>query len=163
MKKQIRKKKEKKKLPFDLDSIDLNDFIKLLPEAFFIFYMVWFSYTILSNPSKNELYQKYLKKSLIQGRKYLDNYFPGFLSNNKNKFDYDVLIVKTKEIISCLGGLYFIGVLVLFLFTSKKRKIFLFIILLLDLLLIHNLIYYKNENLFDIILIIIYIIILLYV
>ena len=163
MKKQIRKKKEKKKLPFDLDKINLDDIIKLLPEALFIFYMVWCSYTILANTTKNELYQKYLKKSLIEGRKYLDNYFPGFLSNNKNKFDYDILIVKTKEIISCLGGLYFLGVLVLFLFTSKKRKIFLFIILLLDLLLIHNLIYYKNENLFDIILIIIYIIILLYV
>ncbi len=125
--------------------------------------MVWFSYSILANSTKNELYQKYLKKTLIEGRKILDNHFPGFLSNYKNKFDYDVLIVKTKEIITCLGGLYFLGVLVLFLFTSKKRKIFLFIILLLDLSLIHNLIYYKNENLFDIILIIIYIIILIYV
>ena len=125
MKKQIRKKKEKKKLPFDLDKINLDDIIKLLPEALFIFYMVWFSYTILANSNKNELYQKYFKKTLIEGRKYLDNYFPGFLSNYKNKFDYDVLIVKTKEIITCLGGLYFLGVLVLFLFTSKKRKIFL--------------------------------------
>ncbi len=164
MKKQIRKKKEKKKLSLDfLDSFNLNDFIKGLPEAFFIFYMVWFSYTIISNSFRNELYQKYMKKSLIQGRKYIDNYFPGFLSNNKNKFDYDVLIVKTKEIITCFGGLYLLGVLMLFLFSSKKRKILLFISLLLDLLFIHNLIYYKNENLFDIILIIVYIIILIYV
>ena len=161
MKKQIRKKKEKKKLPFDLDKIDLNEFIRLVPEALFIFYMVWFSYSLISNPTKNELYQKYMKKSLIQGREYLNYYFPKFLSNNK--FKYEVLIVKTKEIISCLGGLYLLGDLMLFLFTSKRRKIFLFIVFLLDLSLVHNLIYYKNENLFDIILIIVYMIILFYI
>ena len=163
MKKHIRKKRDKKKSPFDLDLKDINEYIKQVPEVIFLLFMIWFGYSIISNPSKNELYQKYLKKSLIQGRKYIDNYFPGFLSNNKNKFDYDVLIVKTKEIITCFGGLYLLGVLMLFLFSSKKRKILLFISLLLDLLFIHNLIYYKNENLFDIILIIVYIIILIYV
>ena len=91
------------------------------------------------------------------------NYYFSYYDYIKNKFDYDVLIVKTKEIITCFGGLYLLGVLMLFLFSSKKRKILLFISLLLDLLFIHNLIYYKNENLFDIILIIVYMIILFYI
>ena len=163
MKKQVRKKKDKKKSPFDLDLKDLNEYLKQVPEVIFLIFMIWFGYSIISNPSKNILYQKYLKKSLIQGRKYIDNYFPGFLSSEQifNKFDYDVLFVKTKEIITCLGGLYLSGALMLLIFTSKGRKILLFISLLLDLSLIHNLIYYRNANLFDIILIIVYLIILL--
>ena len=163
MKKQVRKKRDKKKSPFDLDLKDLNEYIKQVPEVIFLIFMIWFGYSIISNPSKNELYQKYLKKSLIQGRKYIDNYFPGFLSSEQifNKFDYDVLFVKTKEIITCLGGLYLSGALLLLIFNSKGRKILLFISLLLDLSLIHNLIYYRNENLFDIILIIVYLIILI--
>ena len=163
MKKQIRKKRDKKKSPFDLDLKDLKEYIKQVPEVIFLIFMIWFGYSTISNPSKNELYQKYLKKSLIQGRKYIDNYFPGFLSSEQifNKFDYDVLFVKTKEIITCLGGLYLSGALLLLIFNSKGRKILLFISLLLDLSLIHNLIYYRNENLFDIILIIVYLIILI--
>ena len=163
MKKQVRKKKDKKKSPFDLDIKDLNEYLKQVPEVIFLIFMIWFGYSIISNPSKNILYQKYLKKSLIQGRKYIDNYFPGFLSSEQifNKFDYDVLFVKTKEIITCLGGLYLAGALMLLIFTSKGRKIILFISLLLDLSLIHNLIYYRNERLFDIIVIIFYLIILL--
>ena len=163
MKKQVRKKRDKKKSPFDLDLKDLKEYIKQVPEVIFLIFMIWFGYSIISNPSKNELYQKYLKKSLIQGRKYIDNYFPGFLSSEQifNKFDYDVLFVKTKEIITCLGGLYLSGALLLLIFNSKGRKILLFISLLLDLSLIHNLIYYRNERLFDIILIIFYLIILL--
>ena len=163
MKKQVRKKRDKKKSPFDLDLKDLKEYIKQVPEVIFLIFMIWFGYSIISNPSKNELYQKYLKKSLIQGRKYIDNYFPGFLSSEQifNKFDYDVLFVKTKEIITCLGGLYLSGALLLLIFNSKGRKILLFISLLLDLSLIHNLIYYRNENLFDIILIIVYLIILI--
>ena len=163
MKKQVRKKKDKKKSPFDLDVKDLKEYLKQVPEVIFLIFMIWFGYSIISNPSKNELYQKYLKKSLIQGRKYIDNYFPGFLSSEQifNKFDYDVLFVKTKEIITCLGGIYLAGALMLLIFTSKWRKIILFISLLLDLSLVHNLIYYRNEKLFDIILIIFYLIILL--
>lgn len=163
MKKQVRKKKDKKKSPFDLDVKDLKEYLKQVPEVIFLIFMIWFGYSIISNPSKNELYQKYLKKSLIQGRKYIDNYFPGFLSSEQifNKFDYDVLFVKTKEIITCLGGIYLAGALMLLIFTSKWRKVILFISLLLDLSLVHNLIYYRNERLFDIILIIFYLIILL--
>ena len=163
MKKQVRKKKDKKKSPFDLDVKDLKEYLKQVPEVIFLIFMIWFGYSIISNPSKNELYQKYLKKSLIQGRKYIDNYFPGFLSSEQifNKFDYDVLFVKTKEIIACLGGIYLVGALMLLIFTSKWRKVILFISLLLDLSLVHNLIYYRNERLFDIILIIFYLIILL--
>ena len=163
MKKQVRKKKDKKKSPFDLDVKDLKEYLKQVPEVIFLIFMIWFGYSIVSNPSKNELYQKYLKKSLIQGRKYIDNYFPGFLSSEQifNKFDYDVLFVKTKEIIACLGGIYLAGALMLLIFTSKWRKVILFISLLLDLSLVHNLIYYRNERLFDIILIIFYLIILL--
>ena len=163
MKKQVRKKKDKKKSPFDLDVKDLKEYLKQVPEVIFLIFMIWFGYSIISNPSKNELYQKYLKKSLIQGRKYIDNYFPGFLSSEQifNKFDYDVLFVKTKEIIACLGGIYLAGALMLLIFTSKWRKVILFISLLLDLSLVHNLIYYRNERLFDIILIIFYLIILL--
>ena len=40
MKKQIRKKKEKKKLPFDLDKINLDDIIKLRGFIHFLYGMV---------------------------------------------------------------------------------------------------------------------------
>ena len=158
MKKQVRKKKDKKKSPFDLDVKDLKEYLKQVPEVIFLIFMIWFGYSIISNPSKNELYQKYLKKSLIQGRKYIDSYLPGFLANENvfNVFDYDVLFIKTREIINCLGGLYMLGGLMLLIFSSGGRKIFLFLSLFLDLIFVHNLICYRDGNLFDIIKIIVY-------
>ena len=69
MKKHIRKKREKKKSPFDLDINDISEYMKQLPEVIYLLYMLWFGYSILSNSTKNEIYQKYLKKSLIQIRK----------------------------------------------------------------------------------------------
>ena len=104
-----------------------------------------------------------MKKSLIQGRKYIDYYFPGFLANEKvfNFFDYDTLFIKTANLVLALAVIYIIGSVCLLFFTSTSRKIIIFISLLLDLTFVHNLIYYRNENLFDIIKIIVYLIILL--
>ena len=163
MKKNLRKRREKKKSAFDFDINDINEYMKQLPEVLFLIFMIWFGYSIFSNESKNLVYQKYLKKSLIQGRKYIDNYFPGFLSNENvfETFDYDLLFVKTKEIITILGWLYIIGALMLLIFSSGGRKIILFLSLLLDLLLVHNLICYRDGKLFDIIKIIVYLIILI--
>ena len=163
MKKNLRKRREKKKSAFDFDINDINEYMKQLPEVLFLIFMIWFGYSIFSNESKNLVYQKYLKKSLIQGRKYIDNYFPGFLSNENvfETFDYDLLFVKTKEIITCLGWLYIIGALMLLIFSSGGRKIILFICLLLDLMLVHNLICYRDGRLFDIIKILVYLIILI--
>ena len=163
MKKNARKRREKKKSLFDLENIDIKEYLKQIPEVFYLIFMLWFGYSILSHPDKNQVYQKYLKKSLIQGRKYIDNYFPGFLSNENvfETFDYDLLFVKTKEIITCLGWLYIIGALMLLIFSSGGRKIILFICLLLDLILVHNLICYRDGKLFDIIKIIVYLIILI--
>ena len=161
--KKLRKRREKKKSAFDFDINDIKEYMKQLPEALFFIFMFWFGYSIFSNQSKNVVYQKYLKKSLIQTRKYIDNYFPGFLSSETvfSKFDYDVLFVKTKELVSILGGLYIAGSLLLLIFTSCARKILLFLTLLLDLSLIHNLIFYRDGKIFEIIKIVVYLIILI--
>ena len=163
MKKHIRKKREKKKSPFDLDINDISEYMKQLPEVIYLLYMLWFGYSILSNSTKNEIYQKYLKKSLIQIRKYIDSYFPGFLASEQifNLFDYDVLFIKTKQIILGLGGLYLVGALMLLIFASGGRKFILFVSLILDLCFVHNLIFYKDGKIFDIILIVVYLIILI--
>ena len=163
MKKHQRKKREKKKSAFDLDINDIGEYLKQLPEVIFLLFMIWFGYSIISYPIKNEVYQKYLKKSLIQGRKYIDYYFPGFLSNEKifNILDYDILLIKTKEMIMCFGWIYIIGALFLLIFSSRMRKTILFISLVLDLCLIHNLIFFRDGKYFDIIKILIYLIILI--
>ena len=163
MKKHMRKKREKKKSAFDLDINDLGEYLKQLPEVIFFMFMIWFGYSIINNPTKNEVYQKYLKKSLIQGRKYIDHYFPGLLSNEKifNILDYDILLIKTKELILCFGWFYIIGALLLLIFTSRMRKFVLLLSLILDLSIIHNLIFFRDGNYFDIIKIIIYLIILI--
>ena len=152
MKKNLRKIREKKKSAFDFDINDINEYMRQLPEVLFLIFMIWFGYSIFSNESKNLVYQKYLKKSLIQGRKYIDNYFPGFLSSEAvfSRFDYDVLFIKTKELISVLGGFYIVGALMLLIFSSSGRKIILFITLLLDLIFVHNLIFYRDGKLFEI-------------
>ena len=163
MKKNLRKRREKKKSAFDFDINDINEYMKQLPEVLFLIFMIWFGYSIFSNESKNLVYQKYLKKSLIQGRKYIDNYFPGFLSSEAvfSRFDYDVLFIKTKELISVLGGFYIVGALMLLIFSSSGRKIILFITLLLDLIFVHNLIFYRDGKIFEIIKIAVYLIILI--
>ena len=163
MKKHMRKKREKKKSAFDLDINDLGEYLKQLPEVIFFMFMIWFGYSIINNPTKNEVYQKYLKKSLIQGRKYIDHYFPGLLSNEKifNILDYDILLIKTKELILCFGWFYIIGALLLLIFTSRMRKFVLLLSLILDLSIIHNLIFFRDGNYFDIIKIVIYLIILI--
>ena len=162
--KKLRKRREKKKSAFDFDIKDINEYLKQLPEVLFLLFMLWFGYSIFSNESKNLVYQKYLKKSLIQARKYIDNYMPGFLSSEAvfSKFDYDVLFVKTKELVSILGGLYIAGALMLLIFSSRARKIILFLTLLLDLALIHNLIFYREGKIFEIIKIVVYLIILIF-
>ena len=161
--KKLRKRREKKKSAFDFDINDIKEYLKQLPEVLFIIFMFWFGYSIFANQSKNLIYQKYLKKSLIQGRKYIDNYIPGFLSSETvySKFDYDLLFVKTKELISILGGLYIAGSLMLLIFSSCARKIILFLTLLLDLALVHNLIFYRDGKIFEIIKIVVYLIILI--
>ena len=162
--KKLRKRREKKKSAFDFDIKDINEYLKQFPEVIFLLFMLWFGYSIFSNQSKNLIYQKYLKKSLIQARKYIDNYMPGFLSSETvfSKFDYDVLFVKTSELITILGGLYIAGALMLLIFASCARKIILFITLLLDLALIHNLIFYRDGKIFEIIKIVVYLIILIF-
>ena len=163
MKKNLRKRREKKKSIFDLEPKDINEYMKQVPEVIFLIFMLWFGYSVIYGETKNPYYQKYLKKSLIQGRKYIDSYLPGFLANENvfNVFDYDVLFIKTREIINCLGGLYILGGLMLLIFSSGGRKIFLFLSLFLDLIFVHNLICYRDGNLFDIIKIIVYLIILI--
>ena len=160
--KKLRKRREKKKSAFDFDIKDINEYLKQLPEVLFLLFMLWFGYSIFSNESKNLVYQKYLKKSLIQGRKYIDFYFPGLLANERvfKIFDYDTLFIKTGILVLTLSICYVIGSVCLLLFTSSSRKIIIFICLLLDLIFVHNLIYYRNENLFDIIKIFVYLIIL---
>ena len=39
MKKQVRKKKDKKKSPFDLDIKDLNEYLKQVPEVIFLIFL----------------------------------------------------------------------------------------------------------------------------
>ena len=157
------KRREKKKSMFDLDAKELNEYLKQVPEVIFLLFMCWFGYSVIYGQTKNAMYQKYLKKSLIQGRKYIDSYFPGFLANENvfNIFDYDVLFIKTKEIINWFGGLYILGASMLLVFSSAGRKILLFLCLLLDLIFVHNLICYRDGNLIDILFIVFYLIVLI--
>ena len=126
--------------------------------------MIYVGVSIYTNPQKNFMYQKYLKKSIIQGRKYIDYYFPGLLANEKifNIFDYDILLTKTRQILLMLSIIYIIGAVFLLVFTSSSRKIIIFISLLLDLILVHNLNYYREEKLFGIITTVAYIIVLIW-
>ena len=118
-----------------------EEYLQQIPEVIFLIFMIYFGVT----------------------RKYIDYYFPGFLANEKvfNFFDYDTLFIKTANLVLALAVIYIIGSVCLLFFTSTSRKIIIFISLLLDLTFVHNLIYYRNENLFDIIKIIVYLIILL--
>ena len=79
-----------------------------------------------------------------------------------NIFDYDILLTKTRIILLMLSVIYIIGAVFLLVFTTTSRKIIIFISLLLDLILVHNLNYYRNENIFDVIKIIVYLIILIW-
>ena len=161
--KQTRRKKGKKSM-FDFDLNELNDSLAFIPEVIFLIFMIWFGYSIIFSQNKNEIYQKFLKKSLIQGRKHIDDYFPGLLASDAifNIFDYDVLFIKTKEFITILGGLYIVGAIMSLVFSTGGRKIILFFTLILDLAFIHNLIYYREGNLYDIIVIFGFIIILFF-
>ena len=162
--KKVKRGKDKKKSMFDLDFKDIAEYMKQLPEVIFLIFMIWFGYSIISNQPKNDYYRKYLKKSLIQGRKYIDSYFPGFLASERvfNIIDYDVLFIKTKEIINWFGGLYILGAILLLIFSSAGRKCVLFLCLLLDLIFVHNMICYRDGKLVDIVFIVIYLIVLIF-
>ena len=164
MKKQPRKKNKNNKSLLDINSNDLKEYASQIPEVIFLIIMIYVGVSIYTNPQKNFMYQKYLKKSIIQGRKYIDYYFPGLLANEKifNIFDYDILLTKTRQILLMLSIIYIIGAVFLLVFTSSSRKIIIFISLLLDLILVHNLNYYREEKLFDIITTVAYIIVLIW-
>ena len=158
-----RKKGKSNKSLLDINSNDLKEYASQIPEVIFLIFMIYLGVSIYTNPMKNFIYQKYLKKSIIQGRKYIDYYFPGLLANEKifNIFDYDILLTKIRIILLMLSVIYIIGAVFLLVFTTTSRKIIIFISLLLDLILVHNLNYYRNENIFDVIKIIVYLIILI--
>ena len=164
MKKQPRKKNKNNKSLLDINSNDLKEYASQIPEVIFLIIMIYVGVSIYTNPQKNFMYQKYLKKSIIQGRKYIDYYFPGLLANEKifNIFDYDILLTKTRQILLMLSIIYIIGAVFLLIFTSSSRKIITFISLLLDLILVHNLNYYREEKLFGIITTVAYIIVLIW-
>ena len=164
MKKQPRKKNKNNKSLLDINSNDLKEYASQIPEVIFLIIMIYVGVSIYTNPQKNFMYQKYLKKSIIQGRKYIDYYFPGLLANEKifNIFDYDILLTKTRQILLMLSIIYIIGAVFLLIFTSSSRKIIIFISLLLDLILVHNLNYYREEKLFGIIKTVAYIIVLIW-
>ena len=164
MKKQPRKKNKNNKSLLDINSNDLKEYASQIPEVIFLIIMIYVGVSIYTNPQKNFMYQKYLKKSIIQGRKYIDYYFPGLLANEKifNIFDYDILLTKTRQILLMLSIIYIIGAVFLLIFTSSSRKIITFISLLLDLILVHNLNYYREEKLFGIIKTVAYIIVLIW-
>ena len=157
-----RKKKNNQSI-FQINPDEMGDYLKQIPEVIFLIFMIYFGISIYTNKQKNFIYQKYLKKSIIQGRKYIDYYFPGFLSNEKifNIFDYDILLIKTELLILILSGIYVIGAIFLLFGSAWSRKIVIFISLLLDLGFVHNLIFYRNESLFGVIQIFIYLIILI--
>ena len=164
MKKQPRKKNKNNKSLLDINSNDLKEYASQIPEVIFLIIMIYVGVSIYTNPQKNFMYQKYLKKSIIQGRKYIDYYFPGLLANEKifNIFDYDILLTKTRQILLMLSIIYIIGAVFLLIFTSSSRKIIIFISLLLDLILVHNLNYYREEKLFGLIKTVAYIIVLIW-
>ena len=78
-----RKKGKSNKSLLDINSNDLKEYASQIPEVIFLIFMIYLGVSIYTNPMKNFIYQKYLKKSIIQGRKYIDYYFPGLLANEK--------------------------------------------------------------------------------
>ncbi len=158
-----RKKNKNNKSIFDMNSNEVGEYLQQIPEVIFLIFMIYFGISIYTKPDKNFMYQKYLKKSIINLRKYIDYYFPGLLANETifKIFDYDILLTKTKILLLSLSIIYVAGAICLLLFNSRSRKIIIFISLLLDLIFVHNLTFYKNENLFDIIKILVYLIILI--
>ena len=158
-----RKKNKNNKSIFDMNSNEVGEYLQQIPEVIFLIFMIYFGISIYTKPDKNFIYQKYLKKSIINLRKYIDYYLPGFLANETifKIFDYDILLTKTKILLLSLSIIYVAGAICLLLFNSRSRKIIIFISLLLDLIFVHNLTFYKNENLFDIIKILVYLIILI--
>ena len=147
-KKQPRKKNKNNKSIFDMNSNEIGEYVQQIPEVIFLIFMIYVGISIYTNKGKNLLYQKYLKKSLIQGRKYIDFYFPGLLANERvfKIFDYDTLFIKTGILVLTLSICYVIGSVCLLLFTSSSRKIIIFICLLLDLIFVHNLPIFKHNK-----------------
>ena len=107
--------------------------------------VIFMALNIVADPEGSEFYQKFLKKSLIRGRKIIDKFFPGFLANELvfKILDYDVLFIKTKEISYIIGYLFILGA-VLKMFNLKFCNVFLVLCFIMDIILVHNLIYVRE-------------------
>ena len=161
-KKKIRGNRDKKK-DKDLMSL-LDDYYPFFEKGFRVLYsifIIFMALNIIADVEGNEIYQKYLKKSLIRGRKIIDKFFPGFLANEIvfKVFDYDVLFIKTKEISYIIGYLFIFGA-TLKMFNLKFCNILLTLFFIMDILLVHNLIYLKelsyNYNFIRVVLLVVF-------
>ena len=116
---------------------------------------LYYQNKILIENSNNEF------NSLIKNlTKFNDNTIINIMKNYITHFKINQNYLNG-NIVLTLAVIYVLGAICLLMFTSSSRKIIIFISLILDLTFVHNLIYYRNENLFDIIKIIVYLIILL--
>ena len=57
------RKKSKNKSIFDINSNEIGEYASQIPEVIFLIFMIYFGISIYTNHSKNEIYQKYIKKS----------------------------------------------------------------------------------------------------
>lgn len=115
----------------------------------FNFYLIYLSINLLINKDFNSQYQYKLKLSLIKLRKIIDEKFPGLLANPVifNIIDYDILVVKAKEIVLGICLALILGS-VMNLMKIKFAKIILFIAIILDIGLVrtNDCFIRKNKN-----------------
>ena len=145
-KKKIRGNRDKKK---DKDLLSLIDdymvYFEVGIRVIYSIFIIFMALNIVADQQGNEIYQKYVKKSLIKGRKTIDYFFPGFLPSDIvfKIFDYDVLFIKTKEISYVIGYLFIFGA-ALKMGNLKFCNFLLTLFFIMDIILVHNLIYIRE-------------------
>lgn len=107
----------------------------------FALYMIWFGMNMLKGILV-EKHQRYIKKTFVAIRKYIDTNHPHFLSSKI--FDYDKLLAKTNSINNFIAYSIIVGGVLCAIGFSAGNFI-LFFGILFNLFFIYNRIYYREE------------------
>lgn len=147
-------KQELKDLPKDQKKPQNKTFLNKKFSKFFVilkiiyfFYILFIGYNLFTNTEFYSNYQYKLKKSIVKLRKIIDEKYPYLLARPEifNRFDYDILLIKTTEIIYAICGLLIFGSL-LNIWGLKFIKFVLFIGILLHVGVEHKVFLEKEKN-----------------
>ena len=112
-------------------------------KMFYGLFLIWLGINIINNDELHVLYSKYLKETFEFVKTFIDKYNPNLVSK---LFDFNILTGNIEAIIYYFsiilmvgGGLLSVG--------WKLGKIIVFILIFLDIVLVHNVIYFKEEKL----------------